>query len=58
MAFTVPDIEVLARRLKDLGVKVISEPVEVPFAVGKLGRKRLFYFFDPDGTLLEVASYG
>jgi hypothetical protein len=35
----------------------LSTPVEVPFAVGAMGRKRLCYFHDPDGTLLEVAAY-
>jgi hypothetical protein len=38
-------------------VALVSEPVEVPFAVGTLGRKKLCYFHDPDGTLLEVAAY-
>jgi hypothetical protein len=36
---------------------VISDPVEVPFRVGSLGAKRLFYFLDPDGVVLEAAAY-
>ena len=32
-------------------------PVEVPFRVADAGRKRLCYFHDPDGVLLEVAEY-
>jgi glyoxylase I family protein len=57
VALTVDHLEDLVRRLQEAGVKLISEPVEVPFAVGKLGRKKLCYFHDPDGTLLEVAAY-
>ena len=40
------------------GAVLISDPVEVPFRVGSLGRKRLCYFHDPDGVVLEVAAYG
>ncbi len=57
MAFTVASIEELVRRLRAMGVEPVSEPVTVPFAVGAMGRKRLCYFHDPDGTLLEAASY-
>jgi catechol 2,3-dioxygenase-like lactoylglutathione lyase family enzyme len=57
LAFTVDDLEALVRSLRLAGVALVSEPVEVPFAVGTLGRKKLCYFHDPDGTLLEVAAY-
>ncbi len=57
LAFEVENIEALMVRLQKIGVKPISAPVEVPFRVANLGRKRLFYFHDPDGTLLEVAAY-
>lgn len=58
IAFNVDDLEALIARLQNWGVEIISEPVEVPFAVGSLGRKRLFYFYDPEGNLLEAAAYG
>jgi catechol 2,3-dioxygenase-like lactoylglutathione lyase family enzyme len=58
LAFTVDDIDALTAKLRTAGVPLVSEPVEVPFAVGTMGRKRLCYFHDPDGTLLEVAAYG
>ena len=57
MAFTVDDLDALVARLRAGGVRVVSDPVEVPFAVGSMGRKRLCYFYDPDGTLLEAAAY-
>jgi catechol 2,3-dioxygenase-like lactoylglutathione lyase family enzyme len=58
MAFNVDDLDAVIERLQKWGVEIISEPVEVPFAVGSLGRKRLFYFYDPEGNLLEAAAYG
>ena len=39
-------------------VQFYSEPVTVPFPVGTESRdKRLCYFRDPEGVLLEVAEY-
>ena len=57
IAFTVEDLEALIEKLRAWNVEIVSEPVEVPFAVGSLGRKRLFYFYDPEGNLLEAAAY-
>lgn len=57
-AFTVDDLDGFRARLEAAGVAFVSPPVEVPFAVGAMGRKRLCYFHDPDGTLLEAAAYG
>ncbi len=60
LAFAVEDwaaLEDLLARLKTAGVPIVSEPVLVPFQVGNLGRKKLFYFSDPDGTILEIAAY-
>ncbi len=57
-AFVVDDLNVFLARLEAAGVALVSAPVEVPFAVGSMGRKRLCYFHDPDGTLLEAAAYG
>lgn len=58
LAFTVADLDALVARLRGAGVPLVSDPVAVPFAVSTMGRKRLCYFHDPDGTLLEAAAYG
>ncbi len=58
IAFNVDDLDALIEKLRDWNIEIVSQPVEVPFAVGTLGRKRLFYFYDPEGNLLEAASYG
>ena len=58
LALTCDGLDALLGRLQELGVTPLSPPVEVPFKVGNLGRKRLCYFHDPDGTLLEAAAYG
>jgi catechol 2,3-dioxygenase-like lactoylglutathione lyase family enzyme len=57
IAFNVDDLEALIEKLRTWNVEIVSEPVEVPFAVGNLGRKCLFYFYDPEGNLLEAAAY-
>ena len=56
IAFTVDDIDDWAARLSAAGAEFVSSPITVPFAVG--GRtKRLCYFRDPEGNLLELAEY-
>lgn len=57
LAFNCTDMDALLARLSEWNVTPLSPPVEVPFKVGSLGRKRLCYFHDPDGTLLEAAAY-
>jgi glyoxylase I family protein len=57
VAFAVDDLDALCERLREAGVALVSPPVEVPFRVANAGRKRLCYFHDPDGVLLEVAEY-
>lgn len=57
LAFEVEDLEATLSKVRAEGVEPLSEPVEVPFQVGNLGRKHLCYFHDPDGTLLEIAAY-
>jgi catechol 2,3-dioxygenase-like lactoylglutathione lyase family enzyme len=57
LAFEVQDMDALCVRLRAAGVRFVSPPVTVPFPVGDKGTKRLCYFHDPDGTLLEVAAY-
>ena len=57
LAWAVDDVDAAAARLREAGAEMLSEPVEVPFEVAGLGRKRLCYARDPDGVLIEVASY-
>lgn len=60
LAFTLSDgaaLDTLAASLRQAGVPVVSDPVTVPFRVASLGQKRLFYFLDPDGTIIEAAAY-
>lgn len=57
VAFEVDDLDELCARLQAAGVSLVSPPVEVPFLVADAGRKRLCYFHDPEGVLLELAEY-
>ena len=57
IAFAVEDIDATLARVRGLGIQPFSAPVEVPFRVANLGAKRLAYFHDFDGTIVEVASY-
>ncbi len=57
IAFQVEDIDATLKQVRALGISPISQPVEVPFRVADLGVKRLAYFHDFDGTIVEVASY-
>jgi catechol 2,3-dioxygenase-like lactoylglutathione lyase family enzyme len=57
-AFAVQDLDAFVNRARANGIAFCSDPVTVPFPVGQEGReKRLCYFRDPDGVLLEVAEY-
>jgi len=60
MAFKVDDIDAMVARLKAAGVKFFSEVQLVPDSqvtyAGGL-RKRLVYFHDPEGNLLELCEY-
>ena len=58
LAFRVDDIDAAVARLRDAGVKA-GDPVTVPPGIvpGATGTKRLCYFHDPDGVLLELAEY-
>ena len=59
IAFRVKDINAMAKRLEEAGVKVFHDPVAVPTGVisHEAGHKILCYFLDPDGILLELAEY-
>jgi catechol 2,3-dioxygenase-like lactoylglutathione lyase family enzyme len=60
MAFKVDDIDALVARLQQAGVRFFSDVQSVPqsqvtYAGGV--RKRLVYFQDPEGNLLELCEY-
>jgi len=57
IAFEVDDLELTLSKVRELGIEPLSPPVEVPFRVGNLGAKRLAYFHDFDGVLVEAAAY-
>jgi catechol 2,3-dioxygenase-like lactoylglutathione lyase family enzyme len=59
IALRVHDMDATYARLKEAGVEFIGPPTAVPGSVVKHdeGRKRLCYFRDPDGVLLELAEY-
>jgi len=57
LAFEVEDLDALCERLRTAGVTLVSPPVTVPFPVANAGRKRLCYFHDPEGVLIEAAEY-
>lgn len=57
IALEVEEVDSLYARLKEAGVEAVSPPVTVPFAIVEGLRKRLCYLRDPDGVLVEIASY-
>jgi catechol 2,3-dioxygenase-like lactoylglutathione lyase family enzyme len=60
MAFRVSSIEVVAEKLSAAGVEFQSEVKSVPDSQVQYSggvRKRLVYFRDPEGNLLELCEY-
>lgn len=60
LAFRVDDIDAMINALASLGVDIVGEVQQVPDAqVTYAGgvRKRLIYFHDPEGNLLELCEY-
>jgi len=60
LAFRVRGIDEMAASLKRAGVRIVSDVQAVPdsqvtYAGGV--RKRLVYFYDPEGNLLELCEY-
>jgi len=56
-ALETDDMNALVEKLKAANVEFVSPPITVPFPVADKGTKRLCYFHDPDGVLLEIACY-
>ncbi len=59
IALRVDDIHALSKKLKQAGIRLLSEPVTVPSDAVRhdAGQKTLLYFTDPDGVILELAEY-
>ena len=60
LAFRVADIEQVMARLKAAGVQFFSDVQRVPLQQVNYGggvQKRLIYFQDPEGNLLELCEY-
>lgn len=57
IAFEVEDIEITLAKVRELGLEPLGLVEQVPFRVGNLGAKRLVYFHDFDGVLVEAAAY-
>lgn len=59
-ALVVDDIMTTYQKLRNNGVVFFSEPQEVTGnkeVAARIGRKRLVYFLDPDGVIVELAEY-
>ena len=60
MAFRVDDIDATVSKLRSAGVRFFSDVQLVPNSQVSYGggvRKRLIYFQDPEGNLLELCEY-
>lgn len=60
IAFRVTDIDVAVHRLREAGVTLRSDVAHVPqtqVSYAGNARKRLVYFDDPEGNLLELCEY-
>jgi catechol 2,3-dioxygenase-like lactoylglutathione lyase family enzyme len=60
MAFKVDDVDATINKLRAAGVEFFSDVQTVPDAqVAYAGgvRKRLVYFRDPEGNILELCEY-
>jgi len=60
LAFRVREIESLVTRLKSAGIEFFSDVQRVPLEQVSYGgnvQKRLVYFHDPEGNLLEFCEY-
>ncbi len=60
LAFRTCDIDALARRVAQSGTTLHSPVQEVPGVQVEFSgaRKRIVYFFDPEGNLIELCSFG
>ena len=45
------------KRLKELGVKFISEPQYFDLTAQGFGKSKAVYFYEPDNIILELIEY-
>ena len=48
------DVDKIYKVLKENKIETVSEPVTVQEKNAKINGKRMFYFKDPDGNLIEL----
>ena len=48
------NVDALYRKLTNNCIETISEPVTLSHVHPKINGKRFFYFYDPDGNIIEV----
>ena len=58
IAFEVENADKYYRKLFELGVNIISMPVEIKNFDPRIDGKKFFYFRDPDGNLIEISEKG
>ncbi len=56
IAFEVEDVDEMYKKLKELDVEIVSEPVLISGQSKGLDGKKFFYFKDLDGNLIEIFS--
>lgn len=54
IAFEVEDVDALYQKLVNNCIETISEPITLSHPHPKINGKRFFYFYDPDGNIIEV----
>jgi len=54
IAFEVDDVDSLYEKLVGMDVRIVSGPVTIEHDNEKINGKRMFYFNDPDGNIIEV----
>lgn len=54
IAFEVDDVDALHEKFVNNCIETVSEPVTLSHPHPKINGKRFFYFYDPDGNIIEV----
>ncbi len=54
IAFEVEDVDLLHQKFLNNCIETVSEPVTLTHPHPKINGKRFFYFYDPDGNIIEV----
>ena len=54
IAFEVEDVDALHQKFVNNCIETVSEPVTLTHPHPKINGKRFFYFYDPDGNIIEL----